>query len=284
MHLRTAEWINLLVFSWLMALAWRRRSLNRVRRSKITGLGIAGVGITLFVSLLLPHLVAPLAARVSRDWISFPLLLLSYWQFGQFVTRADVKVEERLERLDLTLVAPLVQWCARNPVGVWILTYLELAYLSYYPSLPLALAALYLAGGAVQADRFWTVVLLASYGSCSTLPFIQTRPPRVLGEKWSAALPSGKVRAFNRWILAQGSIHANTCPSAHVANATACALVLLKFGPLWLGLLFLWIAISIALGAVSGRYHYAADAILGALVAIAAFLAGMALAPHRIAC
>jgi membrane-associated phospholipid phosphatase len=93
-------------------------------------------------------------------------------------------------------------------------------------------------------------------------------------------LPSGKVRALNEWILSQGSIHTNTCPSAHVAVATACALVLLHLGPLWIGLSFLWIAFSIALGAVAGRYHYAADAILGALVALAAFPVGIALATH----
>jgi hypothetical protein len=60
-----------------------------------------------------------------------------------------------------------------------------------------------------------------------------------------------------------------------VAITTAGALVLLKLGPLWIGSVFLWIAISIALGAVAGRYHYAADAILGVILAVAAFLAGI---------
>jgi membrane-associated phospholipid phosphatase len=115
------------------------------------------------------------------------------------------------------------------------------------------------------------------------LPFLQTRPPRVLGEKWSAALPYGKMRAFNQWILRLGSIHANTFPSVHVAIATDCALLLLRVGPLWVGLGFLWIAISIALGAVGGRYHYAADDIFGAAAAVAAFRVGLALATLGIA-
>lgn len=283
MHLRTAEWINLLAFSWLVIVAWGQRHLDGVRRAKITAMGTGGLTITLFASLVLPHLVVPLAARVSRDWTSLLLLALFYWQAGQFVTRADVDVEERLERWDRRLVAPLLEWCARRRVGVWILTYLEMAYLSYYVALPMAFGALYLVGREGEADQFWTVVLLAAYGSCGTLPFLQTRPPRVLGEKFSVALPSGKVRAFNHWILHRGSIQANTCPSAHVAIATACALVLLRLGPLWVGLSFLWIASSIAWGAVAGRYHYAADAILGVLAAIAAFLAGIALTPHGMA-
>jgi hypothetical protein len=54
-------------------------------------------------------------------------------------------------------------------------------------------------------------------------------------------------------------------------------LVLLGAGLLWVGLIFQWIAVSIAAGAVAGRYHYAMDALLGASTAVAAFLAGMAL-------
>jgi len=41
--------------------------------------------------------------------------------------------------------------------------------------------------------------------------------------------------------------------------------------PLWVGLLFFAVAVSIALGAVAGRYHYAADVILAALLAAAVF-------------
>lgn len=58
----------------------------------------------------------------------------------------------------------------------------------------------------------------------------------------------------------------------------ACALVLLRIAPLWVGVVFLWVAVTIALGAVGGRYHYAADAILGSAAAVAAFLIGIAVA------
>ena len=48
-------------------------------------------------------------------------------------------------------------------------------------------------------------------------------------------------------------------------------------GPLWAGALFLVIGFAIALGAVAGRYHYTADAILGLLTAAAAWLAEVGL-------
>src|SRR5579862_4233652 len=138
--------------------------------------------------------------------------------------------------------------------------------------LRLGLSTLYLLRKGRDADHFWTVVLLATYTSYGMLPFIQTRPPRMLSEKWSAPPPASKVRALNMWILRHASIHANTFPSGHVASSAACALILLRLGPLWVGLIFLVVALSIAAGAVAGRYHYAADAILGFIVAVAAFL------------
>jgi hypothetical protein len=275
--LRTAEWISILAFSWFTLLAYRRRTLDRGRRAKIIGLGLGGVAITIFAAVVLTRLAPPQPASVVRDWVPYVFLFMFYSQGGQFVTGADVELETRLKRLDQRIVAPWLEWCAGRTVGIWILTYLELAYMSYYPVLPLALAVLYLSGRRAEAGTFWTVVLLAAYGSCGALPFIQTRPPRMLGEKWRVPLPSGRVRAFNLWILQQGSIQANTLPSAHVAITAACALTLLWLGMVWVGAVFLAIAISVALGAVSGRYHYGADAILGAMVACAALLAGVVL-------
>ena len=86
-----------------------------------------------------------------------------------------------------------------------------------------------------------------------------------------APAQAGKARVFNRWILKHGSIHAISFPSAHVASAFAVALALLRFAPAF-GLVFLFVSIWIALGAVVGRYHYALDALLGAATALAVFL------------
>ncbi len=269
MHLRTTEWINLLAFSVFAGLAWFRRGLDTARRVKITATGVGGLTITL--------LVAFTGVGVIRDWIPLALLPMFYWQAGQFVTGANEAAEKRLLQWDRWLAAPLLEGCARAPFGAAIFTYLELSYFSYYLAIPGSLATLYFTGGASGVDRFWTVVLLAAYLSCSTLPFLQTRPPRVLGEKWKVALPAGRMRAFNLWILREGSIQANTCPSAHVAITMASSLALFQLAPVWAGLVFLWVAISVACGAVGGRYHYAADAILGVLVALAAFLSGATL-------
>jgi hypothetical protein len=280
MPLRASEWISVLAFAGFVALAWRRR-LGRARRAKITALGSVGTAATLFASLVLPVLAGPLTTSITRDLLPCILILLFYSLSGQFVTGADAGLEARLLQLDRLLVAPPLVWCAGRFFGPWLLGSLELAYLSYYVALPGAAATLLFMGRGKEVDHFWTVVLLAAYASCGMLAFVQTRPPRALGEKWSASLASGRLRAFNLWILRNGSVQANTIPSAHVAIAVACALALLHAGAQWAGATFLLIGAGIALGAVAGRYHYAADAILGLVTAAAAWLAGIGLVGHR---
>jgi membrane-associated phospholipid phosphatase len=72
---------------------------------------------------------------------------------------------------------------------------------------------------------------------------------------------------MNLFILKHGSIQLNTFPSAHVASTAAVSLVLIHLVPA-VGLVFLLISASIALGAVVGRYHYALDVIFGAALSL----------------
>ena len=265
--MRTAEWIQLAVFSFLLVLALVRR-LPATRRILAVAIGTGGVTITA-VSALLPHWVAPLTASVARDWLPAALMLLVYWQAGQFFVRIEEGLQQKLLRLDRSLVAPALVPLAGTRAGAWILGYLEIAYLFCYPMIPLSMAAIYLLHRGHEADRYWAVVLTATYACYVMVPFAQMLPPRLIEEGWTAALPENPVRKLNLGILRHASIHANTFPSAHVAASVSSALVLIHLEP-WLGLVFLWVAISISFGAVFGRYHYAADAILGAAVALAA--------------
>jgi membrane-associated phospholipid phosphatase len=269
--MRAAEWINILAFSGFLILAWQRRSLGPTRRAKITAIGLVALSLTAITGLVLPRVLDPLPASVIRDWVPYALLLMFYSQAGQFVTGVSVEIQAWLERLDWRIVAPALGWCKRSPAGPWILMTLELAYLLCYVSMPLGLAVLYLVGLRHETDRFWAAVLPATYACYAMLPFVQTQSPRTLPEHRSVQPPPGKVRALNLWILRHASIHSNTCPSAHVASTTACALILMWLAP-GLGWIFLVIAILIALGTVTGRYHYFADAVLGVIVAMAAFV------------
>jgi len=268
---RAAEWIHIVVFCFFVSLSWIRRLPAR-RRAKVTLIGVAGLGATLIATFLLPRLLPALAVSVVRDWLPAALVLLVYWQAGEFFMQVNQRFQDRLERIDARMAAPLLHWLARSYLGKWTAAYLELAYLLCYPMIPMSIGTLYLLRLARHADSFWIVVLVSTYLSYGMLPFLQTLPPRMLAEPWLEPLPLSPVRWFNLWILRHASIHANTFPSAHVAASTAAALVLTSLAPWPTGLLFLAIAAGITLGTFAGRYHYSADAVVGSAVAVIVFI------------
>jgi PAP2 superfamily protein len=268
--MRRAEWIHIVVFSFFVSLAWIR-ALPARRRAKVTRIGLAGLAATLIAAHLLPRLLPPLPVSVVRDWLPGALVLLVYWQAGEFFVKVDQRLQDRLERIDAQILPPLLRWLSRHRAGTWISFYLELAYLLCYPLVPMSVGTLYLLRLARNADSFWTVVLLSTYLSYGALPFLQTLPPRMLTEHWLGPLPDTSVRRLNLWILRHASIHVNTFPSAHVAASTGAALVLTSIAPWPAGLLFSVIAVGISFGTFAGRYHFAADAVTGNAVAIVVF-------------
>lgn len=259
--MRAAEWLNLAYFGCFVVLAWIRRLRLEQRRNAIA-LGAAGLGLTLAAIVSGGYLTAA-ASAIVRDWLPAPLMLLAYWQTGQFFVAPNGKFQARLEDFDRRWLGALVAHPWKGGLG----QYLEFAYLFCYPAVPLALATLYATGHAASADEFWRSVLPASYFCYAMVPFFQTLPPRVREEAHSFGAAPGGLRGLNLGILRRASIHANTFPSAHVAASLAAALAVLRHLPA-AGIVLLWIAASIAAGAVLRRYHFALDIIAGALVAL----------------
>jgi membrane-associated phospholipid phosphatase len=132
--------------------------------------------------------------------------------------------------------------------------------------IPLGLAALYIARLRQNVDYYWIVVLPAVYVSFAITPLVLALPPRMVAGYDTFPMPSTKLGILNHAILDRASIQAITFPSSHVASSFAAALVLLRVEP-WIGAIFLWIAISIAVATVVCGYHYAADVILAAVMA-----------------
>lgn len=270
--MRVAESINLVFFLFLSGLAaFRPLPLNR--RVKAVATGVAGIAV-IWAAQYLGMFLKPNVVSIVRDWLPSPLILMVYWQAGQFFVQPRQDLQEWLMKYDRRFVYPLLRWLAGGPVRAATATYLELSYLFCYPLVPAGLATLYLVHQQAYADRFWTIVLPPSYFCYIMVAFFQTLPPRALEPPPDHAR-GVPVRSLNLMILQHGSIHANTFPSAHVAASVAVALALFHVAP-WAGLLFLWIAVSVALGAVIGRYHYVADAFWGAI------LAGLVFAVERL--
>lgn len=145
---------------------------------------------------------------------------------------------------------------------------LELAYLACYLVVPLAFVIVWAFGTPQQVERFWVAVLLAGFACYITLPWLVSRPPRMLGGR-----PARRgVASFNVSLLGRVSHQFNTFPSGHVAVATAVALAVFPVSRL-AGVIFGVVAAGIAAGAAAGRYHYGIDVVVGTIVGIVAALA-----------
>jgi membrane-associated phospholipid phosphatase len=130
-----------------------------------------------------------------------------------------------------------------------------------------------LAGYASRSERFWEIVMAASFLCYGLLPWIPSRAPRAIEP---VEIPGrSAIRRLNLAILGRASVQWNTFPSGHTAASVATALALgaeVPAGGMAIGI----VAASIAAGSVVGRYHYAADAIAGVLTAVFAYVTATA--------
>ncbi len=261
---RTAEWINLLFFCLVGGIALVV-PLQRTRRVAILLIGGFGVALVLAAQFL-GRFLSPLAASVVRDWLPAPMILLAYHQGGCFFSHPMERLQSGLQEFDRRLFAFLERSLGMSEVPGLVRAYFEIAYFFCYPLVPMGVGVLYVTHMRGHADEYWAIVLPPAYLCYAMIPFLPTLPPWALDRGRTA----GGVRAANFFILRHLSIKANTFPSAHVAASIAAALALLQFVP-FAGFIFLWIAISIAISTVTGRYHYALDAVAGAALAAATF-------------
>lgn len=248
-----------LFFAYVMVVSALLRGMPARRRTLSAAAAAAG--------LLLVWTTALAAGRpVLYDWLLPPsVLLVAYWTSGLLFVRPMPGAERALERVDRLLRIDAM--AAASPR--WLAELLELAYVGVYPLIPIALAIHVLWSPEPDPDRFWTVILVTDFICFACLPWIQTRPPRALRnvDPWVAS-----VRRLNMKLVGRASIQVNTFPSGHAAEALAAALLVSGASTAILVSMLL-VAVLISAGAVFGRYHYAADAIAGWIVAMGVWAA-----------
>jgi hypothetical protein len=251
------EQASLIFLAYTFACAWLLRGLTARARVK-SALGcVAGVAVVFWsASLPWPDLF----------WRFFLLpavtLFIGYWTSGLLFRSPSARVESFLAAFDASLRVRETSAATPRPIA----ELLEFAYAFVYALIPIAFA-IHVAVTPVDdidVDRFWTVVLVTDFICFGMLPWIQSRPPRAIegGEPWRSSF-----RAFNLRMLGATSINVNTCPSGHVAEALAAAL-LVSTGSAPVFAVMMLAATAVSAGAIYGRYHYAIDALSGWVVAL----------------
>lgn len=269
-----ALWIEVVFISLLTAAAWLR-PLERRRQLKVTLLALIAAAIIFLAWInhwIGSHWLDLLGPSTVHDWLPAVLMLIPYWQVGHFFTAADPEVERHLISFDRGFFQAVGIHPAKISIPPAVGAYLELAYVMVYPLIPLALLTLNFCNLLPYVNYYWIVVLPATYICFAMTPFVQAMPPRSLSDYEKFRMPITSVKKVNNFLLRNASIQAITFPSGHVASAMATALVFLRLQP-WAGLIFLVVALSIAVATVVGGYHYAADVLLALLIALAVFAA-----------
>jgi len=257
------EWVALGYYTYLLLVASTVRRFARARMAALAGAVACGLALGVQDQSWL--------GAGTNQWMFAVIvpslaLLFGYWLSGRFFVAPMREVEAWLMAVDTRwLRTPgILATYADGPRVVREI--LETAYVLVYAIIPAGVATLAIGGHAHAIPRFWTVVLLAEFLSYGMMPWLQTRPPRVLESAVGMIPPGSMVRRLNGAILDRGSIQANTVPSGHAAGAVATALAVMGVMP-YAGAVFLALALAIVVATVVGRYHYLIDSLLGVLVA-----------------
>jgi membrane-associated phospholipid phosphatase len=251
---RSSEWVSFGYFAGLSTLTLLR-PLPAARR-----LQIAAAGASACVAIAI---VARWGSAGVRDWAPGVCILAGYYLAARFFVHPFEPLEAWLRSIDRRLLGDPATRFSRWPRA--LVAYLEIVYVYCFLLVPGGLAALMLAGRAELADRYWTIVGGAALGSYAPLAVLPTRPPWRVEQ--TAALPDAAVHRFAARMVNRFTTRANTFPSGHVAASLAVALAVADSLQL-AGVIFFVLALSIALACVVGRYHYVADAVAGALLAV----------------
>ncbi len=265
--MRKAEWITVIAFCLFIGASWLR-SVSTKRRMAIAAIGATGLLLLAFVQFA-DQFLPQRQVAIARDLLPAALMPMVYWQAGWLSGKVNQGFQAKLQQFDRKLLSSWIPILAQ-PKYRWAMAILELAYISCYVLVPLGLLVLYAKGLEGYVPEYWAVSLFATYPCYAFTAFFPTQPPRIL-ETMSVETVTGKIRRFNLWVVRSFSTELNTFPSAHVTATLGSSLVLLHFVPS-IGFLFVLVSIGIGVGAVMGRYHYAADVVLAAVITLAVYV------------
>jgi len=250
----TSERIAIAYFAYLAIVCWLRpvRIGRRVALAAIASFEIAAI-----------LWIAGRDIGFLRQWAPLPTILIGYYASGLLFVAPSPAIEAWLMAWDRRLLGDPTRRFARWPRPV--LAALEIAYMGCFVLIGGGLLILLLNGHAAVADRYWTLVVGAEFGSFAPLAFIQTRPPWAIERK--PVLADRVVHDLATQMVEVFTIHANTFPSGHVAGSAAVALAVATAMPI-AGAVLIALALIIGVATVVGRYHYVLDGVAGVLLAL----------------
>jgi membrane-associated phospholipid phosphatase len=210
--------------------------------------------------------------RHLRDWL-IPLWVLGgYWQMGWFAGAYARDVERKWLGWDRAVLEGIglrgmIEW---TPGVAW---WLELSYLLLYGLPAMCIGVLYWRGARGRIQAYLGTFALGTLMVYAMLPLVPVESPRTAFAGMDAPGVASVWRSVNLWILDRMDIATSVFPSGHVAVAFSSALGMRRALPEWrwgFGVL-LFLACSVFVATVYGRYHYGVDGLASVAVSLSAW-------------
>ena len=194
------------------------------------------------------------------------LTLAFYTQLGIINTDVGRLFDATVQRWELALFHEQVSvtWHQRSPSLVWSFI-LHFCYGSYYWLLFLPPLYLFFKRSVDAFERSGFIITLGFYVCYVIFGLFPVAGPRYFFGNATGPIAQVLTARFEHWLTEGGSAIGTAFPSSHVV-ATWCAVFALWRDARWLALLVAPVALGLAVGTVYGQFHYAVDALAGAVL------------------
>lgn len=217
-----------------------------------------------------PYVPLPANGLLRFLRIAYPVLItpLLYTELGtlvQFIVQSthDTMVmgwEEAAFGAQMSIV--LSEWLPWFTLSELI----HLGYATYYVIFPIAFIGVLKTRGDAALERTVFTAALGFYLCYVFFIFFPVAGPRYFFEKIGGVIAEGRINNWLHLLLEGGSSRGTAFPSSHIAATFSAVLAAGREDRRWL-----WAlgpaAFLLAFSTVYGRFHYAVDAVAGALVA-----------------
>jgi membrane-associated phospholipid phosphatase len=265
--LRSAEWLLTVYFAYVALISPAFPLENHWRP-----LLLVALVYTLFLALAYGESREHAELfSIMRDWTSVALLLTAYREMDWFsALPRNFQLELGWVEWDRAILYQGGLQRAIESLGRLGPVYLELCYVLVYAVAPFVVAILYFEDRRERVNGVLFLYLLGTLLAYALFPFFPSDPPRIAFGGSDMPNITSVVRQLNLWLVGGYGIHSSVFPSAHVSSVFSAAWALLAYLPerRRIGWGMLVYALSVALGTIYGRYHYAADVVAGIAVSL----------------
>ncbi len=238
---------------------------------------VEGWGWLLLANALAVLLVVLLRRSTRRsallDFIggAYPVILTAayYTQLGNINVDVGVLHDRVVQAWEVALFGGEVSvtWHQRVP-NLALSFILHFCYSAYYIILVLPALFLFFARSRESFARGCFIVTLGFYTCYVIFELFPVAGPRYFFGNATGPIAQVATARFEHWLTEGGSAIGTAFPSSHVV-ASWCAVYALWRDARCLALVLAPVAIGLALGTVYGQFHYAVDALAGALLGVA---------------